>query len=420
MSLPRLRPDLAPLRESRDFRLIVIGSFLSGLGAQATLVALPYQVYVQTRSALLVGLLGAVELAPLIAAALLGGAVADRVDRRKLLLLDQIGLALTAAGLALAAAIGHPGIGVLYGLAALLAAFVSLESVVISAILPNLVDRSQLRGALALEYGLGTLTMVVGPALGGLVISALGLTWAYSIDAISCAAMVLTVLPVAPQPPHEVAPHERLRDSIVEGLRYVRSNQALLGSFAIDLVAMTFGMPRALFAVLSVGVYHAGAAGTGLLYSAIAAGATVAAMTTGWLPHARRLGRIVIWAVVVWGTTIAFAGLAHTLWLAATLFALAGAADSVSAVCRTTINQTVTPERMRGRMSAVFSLVVTGGPRLGDIESGAVAGATGPRLSVFSGGVFCVIGVGAIVLAFPALLHYDADDWVAAPLVDST
>ena len=267
MRLPRLRPDLAPLRDSRDFRLVVIGSFLSGLGAQATLVALPYQVYVQTRSALLVGLLGAVELVPLVAAALLGGAVADRIDRRRLLLLDQVGLVLTAAGLAVAAAIGNPPIGVLYVLAALLAAFVSLESVVLSAIVPNLVDRSQLRGALALEYGLGTLTMVIGPALGGLVISALGLTWAYSIDAISCAAMVLTVLPVAPQPPHEVAPHERLRDSIAEGLRYVRGNQALLGSFAIDLVAMTFGMPRALFAVLSVGVYHAGAAGTGALYS---------------------------------------------------------------------------------------------------------------------------------------------------------
>ena len=317
MRLPRLRPDLAPLRDSRDFRLVVIGSFLSGLGAQATLVALPYQVYVQTRSALLVGLLGAVELVPLVAAALLGGGVADRIDRRKLLLLDQVGLVLTAAGLAVAAGSGIPPIGVLYALAALLAAFVSLESVVVSAIVPNLVDRSQLRGALALEYGLGTLTMVIGPALGGLVISALGLTWAYSIDAISCAAMVMTVLPVAPQPPHEVAPHERLRDSIVEGLRYVRGNQALLGSFAIDLVAMTFGMPRALFAVLSVGVYHAGAAGTGALYSATAAGATVAAMTTGWLPHARRLGRMVIWAVVVWGTTIAFAGLAHTLWLAA-------------------------------------------------------------------------------------------------------
>ena len=420
MPLPRLRPDLAPLRDSRDFRLVVIGSFLSGLGGQATLVALPYQVYVQTRSALLVGLLGAVELAPLIAAALLGGAIADRVDRRKLLLLDQVGLVLTASGLAVAAAIGHPAVGTLYVLAALLAAFVSLENVVVAAIVPNLVDRRQLRGALALEYGLGTLTMVVGPAIGGLVISALGLTWAYAIDAISCAAMVVTVLPIAPQPPHEVAPHERLRDSIVEGLRYVRSNEALLGSFAIDLVAMTFGMPRALFAVLSVGVYHAGAAGTGLLYSAMAAGATVGAMTTGWLPHARRLGRVVIWAVVVWGTTIAVAGLAQTLWLAAALFAAAGAADSVSAVCRTTINQTVTPERMRGRMSAVYSLVVTGGPRLGDIESGAVAGATSARFSVFSGGVLCVIGVAAVVIAFPALLRYDAEDWIAAPAISPT
>ena len=418
MRLPRLRPDLAPLRVSRDFRLVVIGSFLSGLGANATLVALPYQLYIQTRSALLVGLLGAVELAPLIAAALFGGAVADRVDRRKLLLLDQVGLVLTSAGLAAAAAIGDPAIGMLYALAALLAAFVSLENVVLSAIVPNLVDRSKLRAALALEYGLGTLAFVVGPALGGLVISALGLTWAYAIDAISCAAMIVAVLPVSPQPPHGDAPHESLWKSTVEGLRYVRGNQALLGSFAIDLVAMTFGLPRALFAVLSVGVYHAGAAGTGALYSATAAGATVAAMTTGWLPHARRLGRIVIWAVVVWGTTIAFAGLARTLWLAASLFMLAGAADAVSAVCRTTINQTVTPERMRGRMSAVFSLVVTSGPRLGDIESGAVAGATSPRFSVFSGGVLCVIAVAAVVVAFPALLRYDADDWISAPVLD--
>jgi MFS family permease len=152
----------------------------------------------------------------------------------------------------------------------------------------------------------------------------------------------------------------------------------------------------------------------------VAAGATVAAIMTGWLPHARRLGLVVIWAVVVWGTTIAFAGLAHRLWLAAALFALAGAADSVSAVCRTTINQTVTPERMRGRMSAVYSIVVSGGPRLGDIESGAVAGATSARFSVVSGGVLCVIGVAAIVAGFPALLRYDADEWVAAPVASST
>jgi MFS family permease len=192
----------------------------------------------------------------------------------------------------------------------------------------------------------------------------------------------------------------------------VRGNQALLGSFAIDLVAMVFGMPRALFAVLSVSVYHAGAVGTGALYSAVAAGATVAALTTGWLRQVSRLGRVVVCAVIAWGVAVALAGLAHSLWLAAVLFALAGAADSISAVCRTTINQTVTPEHMRGRMSSVFSLVVTGGPRLGDIESGVVAGATGPRFAVVSGGVLCVLGVGVVVAAFPALLRYDADDWI--------
>ncbi len=414
MRLPSLRPDLQPLRDSRDLRLIVGGGFLSGLGSQATLVALPYQVYVQTHSALLVGLLGSVELMPLVAASLLGGAVADRVDRRRLLLLDQVGLVLTAAGLAVAAWLGHPPLVVLYGLAALLAAFTALQSVSTSAIVPGLVAPVQLRSALALTYGLSTLTMVVGPAVGGVLIAALGLSWAYGVDALSCAAMVLAVLAMTAQPPVQVGPHERLGRSIAEGLRYVRGNQALLGSFAIDLVAMVFGMPRALFAVLSVSLYHAGAAGTGALYSAVAAGATVAALTTGWLRHVSRLGRVVVCAVIVWGVAVALAGLAGSLWVAAVLFALAGAADSVSAVCRTTINQTVTPDHMRGRMSAVFSLVVSGGPRLGDIESGAVAGAAGARFSVVSGGVLCVLGVAGVVAAFPALLRYDADDWIAS------
>jgi MFS family permease len=420
LRLGSLRPDLAPLRDSRDLRLVVLGSFLSGLGSQATLVALPYQVYVQTHSALLVGLLGSVEIVPLVAASLLGGAVADRMDRRTLLLLDQIGLVLTAAALAAAAWLGHPPLAIVYVLAGLLAAFTALQSVTTSAMVPGMVAPAQLRSALALVYGLGTLTMVVGPALGGVLIAALGLPWAYAIDAVSCAAMVVTVFALTAQPPLQVAAHEPLRRSIAEGLRYVRSNQALLGSFAIDLSAMVFGMPRALFAVLAVSVYHAGAGGAGALFSAVAAGATVAALTTGWLRHVPRLGRVVVFAVIAWGAAIALAGLADTLWVAAILFALAGAADSISAVCRTTINQTVTREHMRGRMSAVYSLVVSGGPRLGDIESGAVAGATSPRFAVVSGGILCVLGVGAVVAAFPALLRYDANEWIAREAAEPT
>ncbi|MCW3001712.1 MAG: transporter [Conexibacter sp.] len=408
--LSRIAVDVTPLRESRDLRLLLVGEVITGLGTQAALVALPYQLYVQTGSAFLTGLLGAVELIPLIAMALLGGALADRHDRRRLLLLDQIGLVLGAGALAALAFAGSPPIWILYLLGALMAGFGAVQNVTTSSIVPNLVAPERLRSALALNFGLNTLTMVIGPAIGGLLIGVLGLGSAYLIDAVSCLAIVAAVWTMAPQPPRgAVAEPERVLRSIAEGLRFVRGNQALMGSFAIDLVAMTFGMPRALFAVLAVSVYHAGAAGTGLLYAAVAAGATVAALTTGWLAHARRLGRIVICAVIAWGVAIALAGLASSLWIAAALLALAGAADSVSAVCRSSINQSVTPDHLRGRMSSVFSLVVTSGPRLGDVEAGSAAALGGVRFSVVSGGLACVAGVGLIMLAFPALLRYDAE-----------
>jgi MFS family permease len=408
--LSRIAVDIAPLRGSRDLRLLITGELITGLGTQAALVALPYQLYVETGSAFLTGLLGAVELVPLMAMALLGGALADRHDRRRLLLLDQIGLVIGAGALAALAFAGSPPIWLLYVLGAMIAGFGAVQNVTTSSIVPNLVAPEQLRSALALTFGLSTLTMVIGPAIGGLLIGLMGLGSAYLIDAVSCLAIFGAVWAMAPQPPHgAVAEPEAVLRSIGEGLRFVRGNRALVGSFAIDLVAMTFGMPRALFAVLSVGVFGAGAAGTGLLYAAVAAGATVAALTTGWLAHARRLGRIVIVAVVAWGAAIALAGLAGSLWVAAGLLALAGAADSISAVCRTTINQSVTPDHLRGRMSSVFSLVVTSGPRLGDVESGSVAALGGVRVSIVSGGLACIAGVGVIMLAFPALLRYDAD-----------
>jgi predicted MFS family arabinose efflux permease len=406
--------DFEPLRASRDLRLLVLGNFVSGLGTQAALVALPYQLYVQTGSAFLTGLLGAVELIPLVTMALLGGAIADRTDRRRVLLLDQIALVACSATLAALAFAGSPPVAILYLLGGLLAGFGALQNVTRSAILPNLVEPARLRSAIALSFGLYQLTMVIGPGIGGVVIGVFGVGTAYAIDAVSCLAMVWAVVVMAPQPPQtDIAEHPPVLRSIADGLRYVRGNQALVGSFAIDLVAMTFGMPRALFAVLAVSVYHAGAEGTGLLYAAVSAGATIAALTTGWIEHARRLGIIVIWAVVAWGAAIALVGVAGSLWAAAALLAIAGAADSVSAVCRSSINQMVTPDAMRGRMSSVFSLVVTSGPRLGDVESGTVAGLTSPRFSVASGGLACIAGVAVVVAAFPALARFDAEEVLA-------
>jgi hypothetical protein len=403
----RVAVDLTVLRDSRNLRLLAIGEVLSGFGSQAVLVAIPFQVYVLTRSAALVGLLGLVELVPIIVFSLLGGAIADRMERRKLMLIGQTAIAGSAASLAAISIAGDPPVALIFLFAALLAAGATVDNVTRSAIVPALAG-DRLRAALSITYGLHTMAAVIGPAIGGLMIAAFGVEAAYTGQAAGFVVMMGITLAL---PRLEPAPtdteHPPIFRSIVEGLRFVRGNSALMGSFAIDLMAMTFGMPRALFAVLALTVYDAGASGTGLLYASVSAGATIAALTIGWVEHARWLGRIVIGAVTVWGLAIAAAGFMPSLWPAAALLAVAGAADSISAVCRSIINQTVTPEYLRGRMSAIFMLVVTSGPRLGDLESGIAASLTTASIAVVSGGFACVVGVAVIVALFPALAKYD-------------
>ncbi len=404
----RIAVDLSILRDSRNLRLLILGEVFSSLGAQAALVAIPYQIYTLTHSAALVGLLGIVELVPIVACSLLAGAIADRIERRRLMFAAQALITVAASLLALGAFLGDPPVEVVYLLAGALAAGATIDNVTRSAIIPALAG-DRLRAALSLNYGLYQVAAVVGPGVGGVMIGTLGVGAAYAADAVGFLVMlgVTCMLPPLPPAPSDTA-HPPLLRSIAEGLAFVRRNHALMGSFAIDLVAMTFGMPRALFAVLSLTVFHAGAGGTGLLYAAVSAGASVGALTTGWVEHVNRLGRVVIVAVLVWGFAIAGAGLMPSLWLAAALLAVAGAADSVSAVSRSIINQTTTPEHMRGRMSAIFTLVVTSGPRLGDVESGIAASLTTVGIAVTTGGLACVAGVFVIMLAFPELAAYDA------------
>jgi len=405
--LAAITPDITALRRSRDFRMLELGSIVASIGTQAALVAVPYQVYLQTHSAGLVGLIGAAELGPMIVVSLFGGAIADRIDRRRLLLLAQGGTAACAGALAALAFAGRAPVWAIFILAALLAGSGSLDSLSRSAMVPALAGE-WLRSAIAFAFGMGSVTAIVGPALGGLLIGAAGVRWVYAIDTASVLVTVYAALTIAPQHPPPGAHHESITASVAGGLRYVRSNRALLGSFVIDIVAMTFGMPRALFVVLSLRVFHDGAAGSGLLYASVSVGAAVAALANGWLASARSLGRITIVMVLVWGAAIAAAGLASSIVVAAVLFAVAGAADSISAVCRSTIAQLVTPDEMRGRMMSVFGLVVTGGVRLGDIESGAVAAISSPRFAVLSGGLACLAGVGVVLVAFPALAAFDA------------
>ncbi len=412
--------DFSPLRDSGDFRLLMLGELISALGTQVAMVALPYQVYVLSHSAALVGLLGAFELGPMIIASLFGGAIADRLDRRRVLFVAQLGIIASASLLAAITLAARPPVLVILLLGGLLAGSASLDSVTRAAIVPRVVAPGRLRSALAFNYGSYQLAGIVGPAMGGIVIAALGVGAGYLIDAASCLAMAVVALALSAQPPPTEHSRTPILRSIADGLRFVRREQALAGSFAIDLVAMTFGWPRAMLPVLSLTVYHAGARGTGLLFAALAVGGTVAVLSAGWIERARRLGRVVIGVVVLWGTAIAGLGLARSLAPAMLLLGLAGYADAISAVCRSTINQTVTPDGLRGRMSAVYSLVVTGGPRLGDVESGLVAGLSSATTSVLTGGLACILGAVAIVVGFPALARFDAQTQPSAETHDTT
>ena len=417
--LAAITPDITALRRSRDYRVLEIGAVVSGLGTQAALVAVPFQVYALTGSAALVGLVGAAELGPMIVVSLFGGAIADRMDRRRLLLAAQAATLLTAGALALLAFTGRPPVWLVFILAGALAASGSLDLLSRAAMVPGLAGE-WLRSAIGFNFGISQVTAIVGPGLGGILIGAAGVGWVYAVDAASVALSVYAALTIAPQRPHDVNRDGSILSSVADGLRYVRSSNALLGSFVVDLFAMTFGMPRALFVVMSLRLFHAGAAGTGLLYASVSIGATIAALANGWLARARWLGRITIVMVVVWGAAIAAAGTASSIAVAAVLFAVAGAADSISAVARTTIAQLVTTDAMRGRMMSVFGLVVTGGVRLGDIESGSVAALTSPRFSVVSGGLACIAGVGVVLVAFPALARFDAFARAPGPVSPAT
>ena len=398
--------DTTALRESRDYRVLVIGGLISGIGTQVTLVALPFQIYVLTSSSFLVGLLGLVELVPLVVVALLGGTLADRMDRRRLLLISQVVQAGTSLCLVIGAAAGSPPVGVLYLIAAVASGASAVDRPTRAAMVPALVGPERLRSAISFNYGLVQVAMVVGPAMGGIIIAAGGLTWAYAVDVATFLAMIAAVWAIASPPRPAVEPGASFLSAVRDGIRFAGRSGELMGSFAIDILAMTFGMPRALFPALALTVYDAGPEGVGILYAAVSAGAVVAAFSTGWMIHARRLGRIVVFAVLVWGVGIACLGLTSELWVGALCLLVAGAADSVSAVCRSTILQTVTPDEMRGRMSAIFTLVVAGGPRLGDVESGTVAAVGGTQLSVVSGGVICVLGIVPVLAAFPEFWRY--------------
>jgi MFS family permease len=404
--LARIAVDVRPLRASRDFRRLWFGTGISAIGSQITTVAIPFQLYELTRSTLLVGLLGIAALVPLLVVPIYGGAVADAVDRRRLLLLSDVALILVTGGLLVNAVLPEPRIWFLFVAEALGTAAYGFQRPARNALTPRLVPADQLLAAIAVEDVVFTLARVVGPALAGVLIATVGLAAAFAIDIGTFGASLLAIWLLRPAPPAPDAARPSLQ-SILDGFRLVRRRKVLLGIFVVDTNAMIFGMPRALYPAFAEKL-GGGASILGLMYAAPFAGALVASLTSGWMMHVRRQGIGVCVAAAAWGVAIALVGFAEAVWFALVFLAVAGAADFVSAVLRSNILLTVTPDAMRGRLSGIELAQVAGAPEVGNVEAGIVASLTSVRASIVSGGVLTVAGTVAVALAVPALLRYDA------------
>jgi MFS family permease len=395
-----------PLRQ-RDYRLLWCGQAISAFGNMATFVAVPYQLYSLTGSVLQVGLLSICDAVPLLAFAAVGGTVADRFDRRKVALWADVGLLAVVALLAANAFAGSAQVWALYVLAFVGTSFWSFGAPAMRALMPGLVPADQLAASQALQSIYSQTAAIAGPALGGVLIAAAGIGWAYLIDAATFLASLVAIALVAPAPPKGEIAHETL-ESLREGWRFLLRQPVILGTFALDTNAMVFGMPQALFPAIAASHFDAGAGVVGLLYAAPSAGALLAAVTSGWIAHVRRQGVAVAVAIVVWGTSIAIFGFATALWLGLVMLAIAGLADEISAILRSTILFASTPENFRGRMQGFELAQVASTPAIGNVEAGIVASLTSLRFSVVSGGIACAAGAVAILALLPGLFSYDA------------
>jgi len=400
-----LGPDIALLRRSDEFRLLYAGQMSSSAGSMISFVAMPYQAYQLTHSSLAVGLLSVAELGPLVATALLGGALADAVDRRRLIRGSQCFLCGTGVMLAVNAAAWHQ-MWVLFLLAVAGAGLYGLQRPSLEALVPVLVGRDELAAAAALTGLLGNAASLAGPLLGGVLIKLGGLPAAYVTDSAACVIALLAFARMRATPPPPGAGRPSLR-GVADGLRYARSRPELLGSYLIDISAMLFGAPYAVFPAIAARL--GGPAVLGLLYAAPAAGGLIVSMTSGWARHVSRHGRAIVLAVCGWGAGIAAFGFAPGLWWAVAALAAAGAADMVSGIFRMTMwNQTI-PASLRGRLAGLEMISYTTGEPAGNLEAGLVAAGTGSvRIAVVSGGVLSVLGAVAVTLALPALWRYDA------------
>ncbi len=416
MAFSGLFADTRPLR-IRPFRRLWVANIITVIGAQLTVVAVPAQIYAMTGSSAYVGLTGVFGLVPLVVFGLWGGALADVFDRRTLLVVTTVGLILTSAGFWVQAALGLQDVWLLLGLFSVQQAFFAVNQPTRAAVLPKLVPSALLPAANALNTTVFQAGAIAGPLVGGALIPLIGFSWLYLVDTVTLFATLGAVVAL-PRLPVEGAMGAPGIRAVVDGFRYLRGHPIVMMSFVVDIIAMVFGMPRALFPELA-DVSFGGPAGGGLafalLFAAIPTGAVVGGVLSGWVSRVERQGLAVVVAILVWGFAVIGFGVAallaptlgHSMLVVAVLMlAVGGAADMASSAFRNTMLMDAASDAMRGRLQGIFIVVVAGGPRIADVGHGAAAAVTGAAVAATGGGVLVVVGTVAAALVVPAFVRY--------------
>jgi MFS family permease len=398
--------NVAPLRKHRDYRLLFIGQLVSMFGSMITYVAVPYQVFELTHSSLVVGMLGATQLVPLLMFALWGGAYADAMDRRKLLIVSEIVMTAGSLALAINGMLAHASVALIFVVSAMMSACNGFHRPALDAMTPRLVDREDLTAVSALSFLRFSISSIGGPALGGVCMAALGYPLTYTIDVVSFLVSLVALAAIRRMPASDGAVRPGV-ESIVGGLKYAISRPELIGTYVVDMVAMTFAMPMALFP--SMAVAWGGARAAGWLYSAMSFGSLFTTIFSGWTSKVNRHGAAVVIAAAIWAVAIVFLGFSSSLALAVFCLALAGAADSVSGVFRSTIWNETIPSELRGRLAGVEMISYLSGPLLGNARAGWVASISSNTISVVSGGLTCFVGVLLCIALLPAFWNYRAE-----------
>ncbi len=409
---PRLKRhvalDLTPLRESREYRLLFTGQFVSAFGSAITYVILPWQMFQLTQSTLYVGLLGLAEFFPMFFLSFAGGALADAIDRRKLILTAECGLALCCVALTCNALLAQPHVWLLFFGAAWSAGFNAIHRPALESLTPQLVRPEHLPAVSALA-SLRSFMFVVGPAIAGMIAAGFGAALGFAINFATYLVAIVALLRMRGMPVPKGAPRMTL-GTVLEGLRYARKRGELLGTYLIDINAMFFAMPIVLFPALAQDFGHVS---VGWFYSTLALGPLLVSLTSGWTRRVQRHGRAIILAVVVWGIAVAGFALAHSLWLALLCLLLAGAADGVSGIFRMTVwNQSI-PDRLRGRMASVEMMSYLTGPYLGNAQVGFSASLLGLHTGIAGGGLACVLGAVLLAVLLPRFYRYHSEEGIA-------